>query len=63
MSNFSKDNILIITAISYTNGEPHVSHLYESVLADFITKSFGLFTNIKLLELMNIIKNRNNIKV
>ena len=42
-------NILITTAISYTNGSPHVGHLYESVLADFVTKSFGLFNNTKLL--------------
>ncbi len=42
-------NILITTAISYTNGSPHVGHLYESVLADFITKSFGLFHHAKLL--------------
>ena len=40
-------NILITTAISYTNGSPHVGHLYESVLADFITKSFGLFHHAK----------------
>jgi methionyl-tRNA synthetase len=49
MSKHIKDNILITTAISYTNGEPHVGHLYESVLADFIKKSFGLFSNVKLL--------------
>ncbi len=42
-------NILITTAISYTNGSPHVGHLYESVLADFIGKSFGLFHQTKLL--------------
>lgn len=42
-------NILITTAISYTNGSPHVGHLYESVLADFVSKSFGLFANVKLL--------------
>ncbi len=43
------DNLLITTAISYTNGSPHIGHLYESVLADFLTKSFGLFNNVKLL--------------
>ena len=42
-------NILITTAISYTNGGPHIGHLYESVLADFVTKSFGLFNQVKLL--------------
>ncbi len=31
-------NIFITTAISYTNGNPHIGHLYESVLADFITR-------------------------
>jgi methionyl-tRNA synthetase len=41
--------ILINTAISYTNGDPHIGHLYESVLADFLKKSFGLFSNVKLL--------------
>jgi methionyl-tRNA synthetase len=42
-------NLLITTAISYTNGGPHIGHLYESVLADFLKKSFGFFTNVKLL--------------
>jgi len=42
-------NILITTAISYTNGNPHIGHLYESVLADFLKKSFELFSNVKLL--------------
>jgi methionyl-tRNA synthetase len=32
------DNILITTAISYTNGDPHIGHLYESILADFINR-------------------------
>ena len=27
---------LVTTAISYTNGSPHIGHLYEAVLADFI---------------------------
>ena len=42
-------NILITTAISYTNGGPHIGHLYESVLSDFLVKSFKLFSNVKLL--------------
>jgi methionyl-tRNA synthetase len=42
-------NILITTAISYTNGSPHIGHLYESVLSDFLLKSFKLFSNVKLL--------------
>ena len=42
-------NILITTAISYTNGSPHIGHLYESILADFITRSFAKFSNAKLL--------------
>ena len=38
--NFSdKDTkILLTTAISYTNGSPHIGHLYEAVLADFIKR-------------------------
>jgi methionyl-tRNA synthetase len=32
--------ILLTTAISYTNGKPHIGHLYESVLADFIKNVF-----------------------
>jgi len=42
-------NTLITTAISYTNGGPHIGHLYESVLSDFLLKSFKLFSNVKLL--------------
>lgn len=30
------NNTLITTAISYTNGSPHIGHMYESILADFI---------------------------
>ena len=29
-------NKLVTTAISYTNGSPHIGHLYESVLSDFM---------------------------
>jgi methionyl-tRNA synthetase len=29
---------LITTAISYVNGEPHIGHMYEMILADFVTK-------------------------
>lgn len=42
-------NTLITTAISYTNGSPHIGHLYESILSDFLVKSFKLFSNVKLL--------------
>lgn len=35
-----KNNILITTAISYTNGKPHIGHMYESILADFIKNVF-----------------------
>ncbi len=45
----SQPNLLITTAISYTNGGPHIGHLYEAVLADFLKKSFGFFNNVKLL--------------
>lgn len=45
-----KENILITTAISYTNGNPHIGHLYESVLADFINRVYKLANyNSKLL--------------
>ncbi len=45
-----QENILITTAISYTNGKPHVGHLYESVLADFINRVYKLANhNSKLL--------------
>ncbi len=44
------NNILITTAISYTNGNPHIGHLYESVLADFINRIYKLANyNSKLL--------------
>ncbi len=44
------ENILITTAISYTNGHPHIGHLYESVLADFINRMYKLANhNSKLL--------------
>ena len=39
-------NILITTAISYTNGNPHIGHLYESVLADFLKKSVHKQANL-----------------
>ncbi len=42
--------ILLTTAISYTNGSPHIGHLYEAVLADFIKHSYEINgTEIKLL--------------
>lgn len=42
--------ILLTTAISYTNGSPHVGHLYEAVLADFIKNLYKINGNeIKLL--------------
>lgn len=44
------NNMLITTAISYTNGSPHIGHLYESILSDFI-KNLYIITgqNTKLL--------------
>lgn len=39
------NTVLITTAISYTNGSPHIGHLYESILGDFIKKSFEKFTD------------------
>jgi methionyl-tRNA synthetase len=42
--------ILFTTAISYTNGSPHIGHLYESVLADFLKRIYEIKGNkIKLL--------------
>ncbi len=35
-------NIFLTTAIAYTNGPPHIGHLYELVLADFLKKWFKL---------------------
>lgn len=43
-------NTLVTTAISYTNGSPHIGHLYESVLADFIKNLYIIAgKNAKLL--------------
>lgn len=32
------DNFFITTAIAYTNGPPHIGHLYEYILSDIIAK-------------------------
>jgi methionyl-tRNA synthetase len=32
--------VLITTAIAYPNGSPHLGHLYESVLASFVKKTY-----------------------
>lgn len=43
-------NTLITTAISYANSSPHIGHLYESILGDFVKKIFILKgSNVKLL--------------
>ena len=43
-------DVLLTTAISYSNGKPHIGHLYESVLADFIKNTFIIMNNnVKLL--------------
>lgn len=34
--------VLVTTAISYTNGDPHIGHVYESILADFIRRVYTL---------------------
>ena len=45
-----QENILLTTAISYTNGSPHIGHLYEAVLADFIKRVYlQIGNNVKLL--------------
>jgi len=43
--------ILITTAIAYTNGSPHIGHMYEAILADFLKKAFqfGRAVEVKLL--------------
>jgi methionyl-tRNA synthetase len=33
--------MLTTTAISYTNGAPHIGHLYELILADFLARQAG----------------------
>lgn len=38
-------NTLITSAISYTNGSPHIGHLYESVICDFINKTEYILDN------------------
>ena len=49
MSNLD-NHILLTTAISYTNGSPHIGHLYEAVLADFIKRVYQIVKyDVKLL--------------
>lgn len=44
------ENILITTAISYTNGSPHIGHLYEAILGDFVKRVYKISNyNVKLL--------------
>lgn len=45
------EQIFITTAISYTNGSPHIGHLYEAVLADFIKRVHQVigYQDVKLL--------------
>ncbi len=46
----NNSNVLLTTAISYTNGSPHIGHLYEAVLADFIKRVYQVSgIDIKLL--------------
>ena len=46
----NNNNILLTTAISYTNGSPHIGHLYEAILADFIKRIYKIRGyDIKLL--------------
>lgn len=46
----NKESILLTTAISYTNGSPHIGHLYEAVLADFIKRIYQIACyDVKLL--------------
>jgi methionyl-tRNA synthetase len=49
MSN-SNNHILLTTAISYTNGSPHIGHLYEAILGDFIKRVYQIVDyDVKLL--------------
>jgi methionyl-tRNA synthetase len=34
---------IITTAINYTNGDPHIGHCYEAILADVISRYYRLF--------------------
>lgn len=34
---------LITTAINYTNGDPHIGHCYEAILADCLTRFYRLY--------------------
>ena len=43
-------SILLTTGISYSNSFPHIGHMYESILADFLKKQLLLLGNdVKLL--------------
>ncbi len=45
-----EQKVLLTTAISYTNGSPHIGHLYESVLADFLKRVYQIQgSEVKLL--------------
>ena len=41
--NENRQRKYITTAISYTNGEPHIGHLYEFILADVINRYHQIF--------------------
>lgn len=38
-----KSSVLLTTAISYTNGKPHIGHAYEIIVADVLKKLFQVF--------------------
>ena len=45
MSNLNSNlnqNLLVTGAISYMNSKPHIGHLYENILGDFIKNQFSL---------------------
>lgn len=42
MSKEMLEEKFITTAIAYTNGPPHIGHLYESIIADFIVRYLKL---------------------
>jgi len=44
------EKYLITTAIGYSNGSPHIGHLYEAILTDFIATIYKMVGNdVKVL--------------
>lgn len=43
------ENFYITTAINYTNGNPHIGHAYEIIIADFIARHYRLTKDVYFL--------------